>query len=362
MHVALIADSLWLDEELAQFQALVVGLIDEGTRVAQIVPDQLGAADVSHFGERVNYRESRWPWLQQYNLSRVRDKLDKLGVDLLHALTSHCWAGTLMMARQLDLPAVLTASSARDIEPAARLARQTKARYAIIATTAPLGKTIGQRQNADAPVKVIHPGVHRGATQPAEQTGDHVLCAVVTGNGLLDEHYQALLGAIPSLVRDQPHTQFFLDSQRHDQHALWQAARRLGILSNVSLVPRRPGHHRILLRADVLLAPQPLGQSRGLTLEAMARGIAVIAAADPWLDYLLPDETAWVINDPDRGAWERRLRSVIANRAQAAALGERARQWVGKTRIAAEQVDQTLDLYRQITGESIKFDEAKGTR
>lgn len=361
MYVALIADSPWLDEERSQFQAMVVGLIDEGVRVAQVVPDRLDQAAVSSFGERVGYRESRFALVQQYNLMRLRDKLDKLGVNLLHAVTTRCWAGTLALARQLDVPAVLTASSALDVELAERVTRHTKARHALIATTAPFGEAIKNRTGASTYVQVIPPGVHRDETPPTVQPADHTLCAAITGDGLIDEHYQALLDAMPALVRDHPQTQFFFASRRPDQRTLWRAARRLGILPNINLVPHRPGHHEVLLRADVLLAPQPLGQSYGLTLEAMARGMAIIAAADPWLDYLRADETAWIIDKPDREAWERRLRAVIADPTAATALGERARQWVGRTHVSAEQVDATLKMYRQITGESIKFDEAKGS-
>jgi len=226
---------------------------------------------------------------------------------------------------------------------------------AFTATTVPLGEAVAKRLGPRALVQVIPPGVHVATESPTRPADGAALCAVITGNGRFDANYQTLLSALPAIIKKYPDAQFFFDSQRQEQHQLWQSAKRLKLLSNISLVHRRPGHHELLLGADVLVQPQPLAQSRSLTIQAMAHGVPVMAHYDPWLDYLVPDKTAWVVDGPDAAVWEKSLLEAIEKPQAAESLGRRAQEWVGKNHVAARHVALTLALYRQVTGEAFKF-------
>ena len=152
-----------------------------------------------------------------------------------------------------------------------------------------------------------------------------------------------------------PQAQFFLDGQGSDQHLIWQAAQKLGLLGNLSLAPRRLGHRELLLRADVLIHPQPLGRSRGLTLQAMAREIPVLAHGDSWLDYLNPGKTAWIIDRPHPQLWTQAIERLLQKPDEARALGVSARQWVSEHHLASTHVQQTIKLYQETLGEPFQF-------
>src|SRR5690606_24739868 len=130
---------------------------------------------------------------------------------------------------------------------------------------------------------------------------------------------------------------------------------KLDLLRNVSMIPRRLGHRDLLLRADLLVQPQPLAQSRSITLQAMAHGLVVLAHEDPWLDYLIEDETAWLLREPDAAAWTGALNRALQDHAAAEALGQRARQWVRANRTVSHQIERVLNLYRGITGQTLPF-------
>src|SRR5690606_12930504 len=149
-----------------------------------------------------------------------------------------------------------------------------------------------------------------------------------------------------SVVATHPQTQYFLDSQGRDPHALWRMAEHFGLLANMSMEPRRLGHRELPLRADVLVHPLAQRRNRSPTLSAMAAGSPVVARQDPWLDYLVHDQTAWTIDEPDPRQWERWLSRVIEHREEAAALSQRARQWVSQHHVASQQVEATLAAYR----------------
>jgi glycosyltransferase involved in cell wall biosynthesis len=358
MHVALISSTDWLDEEVAMLRHLVVGLLDEGVRVVQIVPETVGSEEFSSFGKRVTWRESRMGWLSSWRLSSLSRALGDEGLTVVHALDSSTWRGAMALAARLNLPNVLSIWSADDVMLAQRAARARPAlqRPAFIAPTAPLGKDLTKTLGSDVIVQVTPPGVHVTTELGVNEERDDVtFCAVVSGDGNFDTDYEALFTALRPVVQKYPQAQFFLEGQGHDQHPLWQAAKRFGLLANISMVPLRLTHRDLLLRADVLIMPQALGVARTLPLQVMARGKPVLARVDPWLDYLVDQETAWLVDQPTPQAWEALLMRLIERAGDAVALGASARQWVSRRHIAAKQVAQMLALYRRVSGEGFKF-------
>lgn len=359
MNVALLANTAWLDEELALLRHLVVGLIDEQARVAQVVPEELGIDDLSVFGAQVLWRESRFPAANWHRLKRLTPRLAELDVDLLHVLDGALWWPGLMMAQSLGLPVMLQANAAVDLRRVEWLERMPRrlasGQISFAATTQPLAKAIANRVSESVPVQTLPPGVHvqdrGGSARPVQQP----LAAVVSGNGRLDADYEALLAGMAEFIADRPQSQFFFDGQGSTQHRLWREAERLNLLSNMSFIPRRLGHREMLLRADVLLQPQALGRSRSLTLQAMAGGLPVVARRDPWLDYLIHDTTAWLIDQPSPSGWKRWLDQLVDKPEAAGSLGSSARQWVGEHRLAADQISHVLRAYREMTGEAIPF-------
>jgi hypothetical protein len=355
MHVALLANTAYLDEELTGFRRLVVGLLDEQVRVTRVVPEGIAAAAGDAFSSQATFKDSTLGWVRRHRLARLTDQLAQAEVELLHALDGRMWEGTLRLGMRMNVPVVLGAMSAFDVPLVRRVLRQAQGyRVLFTAATQPLGQALAQQAGLNVAVEVIAPGVHVPETVFRGRRSEDP-CLVVSGNGVYDAHYEALLGALHELVRVRPPVQVFFDGQGVDPHALWQAAGRFALHGNISLIPRRLGHRELLLGADALIHPQPLGRMRSLTLAAMAAGVPVLAQHDPWLDYLLDDQTAWVVQRPSVEAWLKQLQRVVEpdqepegeRGAAGRELGLRARQWVSRHRIASQQVERTLAVYRQ---------------
>ena len=358
MQVSLLANSTWLDEELIGFRYLAVGLIDEQVRIAQVVPDELPLEDGIPFGERVSWSDSSWSWLRRRRLAALAETLEKLEPDVVHILHHALWEGGLELAEELECSVVLQVSGQEEVVRAQRIgATLDPARVALTATTQPIHAALVERMPSTLTVQTIRPGVQ--ISQPDEEEKKPIeeppLCALICGQTKHDASYETLFLAIKKLIVDHPEVQFFLDAPTEADQALWQSARKLGILANLSMVPHRLGHRELELAADVIIHPQALGRSRSLTLQAMAQGVPVIAQTDPWLDYLIDDQTAWLIDKPDATRWEEMLRHLIVAPDQGEALGTRAREWVRQHHLASQQIADTIDLYRKLTGEAIKF-------
>ncbi|MEM6459223.1 MAG: glycosyltransferase [Planctomycetota bacterium] len=366
MHAALLVNSAWLDDESATFPQLTVGLIDEQVRLTRVVPRDAegpGLGDTPLFGTRLTWPESRVAAINHRRLVRLAEALDAEGVTLLHTLHRDLWSPAAVIGDQLDLPVVFSVQAEPDAAAAGRLARQlTPGRCVFAATTAPLADATRDAVAGLVPVEHVPPGVHVG--EPRDETpdgdgDDRAPCLAVCGDGVMDDAYQQFLLAVREVVDQRPDVQLFFDGQRTDQHQVWKAAQKLALLPNLSFVPRRLGHREMLLMADAMVHPQRLGRSRALTLSAMAHGVPVLAAADPALDYLLPDRTAWVLDDPAPGtyadAWAGLLLRVFGAPDAARALGRSARDWVRDHRLASDQIARLLSLYRQATGEPLPF-------
>ena len=356
MHVALVANSACLDEELRQFRGLVVGLLDESVRVAQILPDRFPATDVAAFGQVLPFSESTWFFARRPRLNRLAGPLEKLGVDLLHALDGGMWRPVLELGETLNLPVVLEISASQELPLIERLLSEPPTmKVALIATTQPLADAARELVDEHIMIECIRPGVHRDPKEHVGSPNQDAVCAVISGSTTADNAYKALFAAMQEVIRLHPQMQFFLSTHGETRHDLWQSAQRFGLLSNLSMVPRRLGHDEMLLGADALIQPQALGRTRGLTLGAMAHGLPILAAADPWLDYLNDDRTAWVVPEPDVDRWIVLLRRLIEDIPACRRLGASARDWISEHHKLSQQVQRTLDLYTQLVGESIPF-------
>ncbi len=338
------------------FRYLVVGLIDEQVRVAQVVPGSVGEQDLNPFGDQIAWKDSRWSRVRRWRLPRLVDSMAEIGVDLIHALDGRLWDGAVRLAQRLNRPVVLSSASALDVKQVGRIvSRLEPSKVAFAACTQPLGEDIRRLTPEAVTVRVVRPGVHVPDDAPQSARRDGVLCGVISATSRYDADYESLFEALRRVIEDDPSAQFFLDSLGHERHSLWQAARGYGLLANLSLVPRRIGHRELLMGADMLIHPQTLGRARGLTLQAMAYGMPVLARTDQWLDYLVHDQTAWLIESPDPQSWYDLIRRVAHDSAATRRLGEQARQWVRQRHLAANQVAGTLELYRIVSGESLKF-------
>ncbi len=356
MQVALLANTAYLHEESAMFRQLVVGLIDEQVRVVQVVPDNLALSETNSFGQILTWRESTWPFVLRRRIMELAEPLEKLKVDLIHVLDRELWPAAIRLAQRLEKPAVLSVWSVEDLDHVNQIAKLNQAaQTAVIAPSGPMAQAIIEHLDADMAVEVVPRGIQLGELLERPSLDDQPLCVAVSGNGSPDEDYDALLSALRDIADDYPQSQYFLDGQGTNQHDLWQMIKRYELQPNVNLVPPKLEHSEILMGTHMLLQPQALGRCRSLSLQAMAHGLAVLAQADPWMDHLIDDKTAWLVHGPDPSQWQNLIRRVIEQPERSDQLGQRARRWVGEHRLASGQIAATLDLYQRMTGETLKF-------
>ena len=161
MHVALLTCSDWLDEELAPFLHLCVGLFDEQVRITQVMPQGLPVEDAAPFGERVAWCESMWGFLRRRRLSNLAPTLADKEITVVHALSGELWRGALDLSEAIQAATVLTVRCEEDLDLAEDLRRPIEAaRAGLAATTQPLAHALKQRLGDGALIRLTAPGVH----------------------------------------------------------------------------------------------------------------------------------------------------------------------------------------------------------
>ena len=356
MKVALVANSSWLDEELASLRYLAVGFLDEQISVIQIVPHDLPDEDAIQFGITMPWQESDWAWVRRQRLLALEPALKEEDVTILHSLHRELWDGSLRLAANLDVPVVLTISSGGDVEHLNKFGKLLgEARVALAATTQPIAEALEASFDDRFAIATLRSGVHLSELDEDRRPDDRPVCVVISGSIEVGEDFRALFQAIANVIRNHPETQFFLDASEKDTHPIWRLARDMNLLKNISMTPHRLGHREIEMSADAIIHPQATGMSRSMTLQAMAHAVPVLAKEDPWIDYLIDGETAWLVREANVTNWEVLLRRVIEDPDAAMAIGMKARMWVGRDHLASQQVADVLKLYKQVTGEEMKF-------
>jgi hypothetical protein len=369
MLALIIADNSFAAREHALLSRIEVGLADEGVRVIHAAPAAARAQPSATFGIQSSLVAYQPPTLPlQSSIRRSAQILlaaaektseDPLRIDIVHAFGAPCWPIAVEAARAANAALLLELWDPGLIPAAADLlarARRTtgtptpefltsEAAVATALTTldsrarvysAPWGVHIPSRP------RTIHPTgeAHDLSFAVMYDTGDpRTLAAPLAGiaqatKGVADAF---IVGAID-------------DATSRRESRLWDAARKLNLLDRFSILPDIEARRDPVLAMDFLLLPEPRGRQRTLTLEAMARGMAVIATPDPSLEFLSDGTTARLVSanstNPAK-AWADAINSLIRNTAAHSDLTRAAHEHMRSNRTASTHIADILRAYQQ---------------
>jgi hypothetical protein len=354
MHVGLVVDEERLLHEHIVLNRLTIGLIDQGASLTRFVPQKPpieGFADleqrVALVAQRVEVPMHLPRWLHRIRTRQLAAGLEKTVPDVLYAAGRDAWTVARELAAAVERPVALDVWSAELVRAVPR-GRAAQVVAAYVAPTEPIGDLLRDRVDPGL-VSVIPPGVGV-AREPREVFAepDRAISVAIFGGCRDVSSYTAMLAGLAGLVREVPQLQAAIELRGPRAHAIWREAQRLGLLTNLSAIrdaaPLRP----LLTRCDVLIMPERFGEMRTLILEAMASQMAIITAADPFLDMLDDGQTVAVVPEDTPEAWSRQLRRVLLDPELARGLGRRAREHVLTRHRSSDHVVALLALLEQI--------------
>ncbi len=366
MRALIIADELFARRENAMLARLEVGMTGEGVRVVQAIPERgLPPAAADAFSQAVTYADTGMPFTLSLRAARVVSAVRSLGdgeggIDVVHVLGGSAWPLGVQVARRFEAPLALEVWRGGLVGRARRLGATPGVRTAFFAPDREIERELHSAGFASR-TPLIPWGVHLPAAPNDVLSPDRAPTIMLAGAGRDTRAFAAAFDAIIQLMRRREGLMLFADAEGVQRAGVWHVAREQGMLKSVSLLDDMDAHRELVLRGDFLVQPDARGEHRTIFLDAMAHGMAVVAARDPLLGWLIDGQTARLVDPHDARAWETALGALLDDPASARALGASARQYVREHHRASSQIVAVLAAYEALrTPEAIPFDERAG--
>jgi hypothetical protein len=383
MRVLIIADRLFCSRERSLLSRLEVGLVDEGLRVIQAIPEDEDAewrsatTDSAELYRSVVRYSARTVSITRAFAARqlvtemtraMGDSDAPLEIDLVHVFGGASWGLGAQVASQLDAQLLLEVWRGGLAERAINFARSLSGSSVppvLVAPDPSIEKLIQEwTSKLDPPNRgiVAKPaswGVHVPAALRTVLPGGQAVTAALVGSGRDSRSFLAALEGVAAALAPCEDAVIFCDALAARRAGGYALAQSRGFLPRLTLIDELEARRELLLHADLLVHPDALGEHRSILLEAMASGMIVIAAADPMLSILIDGRTARLVSGSHPDAWRFAVESVLANPEGARQLAASAHQFVRSTRSASAHVRQVLGIYQwMVSNQSIPITSA----
>ncbi|MCK4871516.1 MAG: hypothetical protein KAS72_02210 [Phycisphaerales bacterium] len=369
MRVLLVTDPDFALREATLVNRVNVGLMGMGIQVGRVVPNDMPSRPPIDLTAWTTYRSARLPWTRSCSAQDVLDDLASqpwgtAPPDIVHAMGAGCWPLALDICREAGGGSIVldvwSIRLARRL-PHARLRRRVSA---YLAASQPIGELLRSSAPPNlvrvAPWGVLAPP--ESEVQPALADPDRSITAVVVGFGTNLQAHRDLCAALATISEQYAQLVVFLAAPPAQSAALHKIIKSFGLESRISLVPQAASARPLILHADLLLLPEASGEHQSLCLEAVAAGMIVIAAADPWVEYFQEDDIAVIVKQPGRDGWSEAIGRILGDPPEARRFAQHARAVVRDCYTASAYIERLADTYQHIVSdEAIAFDTRDGS-
>ncbi len=205
----------------------------------------------------------------------------------------------------------------------------------------------------EAEVRRIRWGVH--AHEESLNTEPDTTCLLLIGPGRDSRAWVAAFRAAVRVLKDKDRFFLFADAGVTRRLKVWKYARAAGVLDRLSLIDETALSRDLLLGVDMLLYSDARGESRSVLLQAMASGVAVVAAADPLADSLIDGKTARLVADTTETQWVEAIEHVAGDPAMRRRLVGSAMDYAKQEHRATRQIVSLIDCYERVAGDPIRI-------
>lgn len=354
MRVVMLLDRPFARRERRLISRLEIGLADEGVRLIHAVPREiLHNEPVGLYSRLVGYENVGFPVPLRVRARRFAEAIreaidDEPGgkVDVVHSFSPAVWRFGLDLATELGAGAALEVWSTAAIAKAGEVAGHPL-RPVLTVGDSELATLLRRRAPA-ADVRETPWGVHGETVSRREVSADRAVALLMIVDRSSPAYLEAALRGLADVCRRDPRVLAFINTERSTGHAAWKLVRRLELADRVSLIPDAESRRETVLRLDGLIIAEPGGRLRSMTLDAMATGMPVIAAADASLGVMLDGVNARLVARPDAAEWAGAIGAIVEGRAEVDRLRRSASAWVAENRSANAYISSVLAVYESI--------------
>jgi hypothetical protein len=365
MRAVILADESFAARERALLSRLEVGLADEGVRIVHAIPQRaLRWYHPEVYSQAVTYQDRGLSFSLRWRVQQLVRALEELAedgapVDIVHAFGHPSWEIALELVRQTGASLAVEVWCTELTRAAAHLRPHGDALPPVFLVPDQGIERALRDEDPSLSVRLTPWGVH---TPPAGREilrPGRAISVMVDASGQGTAAMAAALEGLAAVASSAPEVMIFAESEAVRIAGLWPMIRRLNLSDRFTLIPDLEARRELSLRGDILLLPEARGEFRSLTLDAMAHGMLVIAAADPLNSVLIDGRTARLVDRPAAEAWSEALAWALHERDGAARLAASAQDYTRQHRRASAHIAAVVDAYEWMTSrESLPFSRA----
>ena len=346
LRPALIASQKTISEYSMYLGRLLVGLADESIPTALVCPPDCDVDSVvSGVVEVIGHPAFKLPFLWRQNRNRLVERLVKFKPSVLHCLCESKAALTRQLARQLDLPYVLTIDSLQQRWGQFPISSRFCAKIIVPAKSIAVNLTEIYPRFAER-IEQINIGTFvEEASSCFSEPGQ--LASMVTAHHLDNvAEFECLLNAIRHLVIDGYDFMLVVVGGGRAEKQLRKLLGALGLSQIVTIVPRLAHWRSVLAAGDIFIQPVARDSFNPLLLEAMSVGAAV-ASCKGGVDDLIIDGKTCVVFDPgDELSIKGSLQRLFDRREWARQLARGAQEYLRENHSVSKMVAGILQTYQ----------------
>jgi glycosyltransferase involved in cell wall biosynthesis len=337
-------------------ERLLVGLADESIPVALVCPPNCDMASVvSGVVEVIRHPSLNLPLMGHLNTKGLVEQLTRLKPTVLHCLCESRAGLTKKLARQLDLPYVLSVNSLqqrwksfayqRQIHP---LSISSNHCAKIIVPTKSIADNVVKLYPRYAEqVEQINIGTFAGESNRCFSEPSRLPSMVIAHPfGHVDE-FENLFGALRHLTIDGYEFMTVVIGSGRAEKQMRRLLAALGLLQIVTIVPRLKPWRSVVGAGDIFIQPVAGSAFNPLLLEAMSVGAAIAACKGGVDDLVIEEKTAVVFDPLDEHSIIRCLQRLLDRRELARQIARGAQEYLRENHSVSNMISSTLRTYQE---------------
>ena len=346
LRPVLIASKRIATEYTIFLRHLLAGLADESIATTLVYPpDYEVDTIVSPSIEVVRYPAMKLPFVGHQNRQILVEQLKKFEPTVLHCLCENEAALVRHLARQTNLPYILTVNSLQK-----RLGRfpVSPTRCAkIIAPAKSIGVNFGTIYPESAErIEQVNIGTFVDRKSMCFSRRNQLVTMVMV-HPLNDvREFEKSLGAMKRLSVEGYEFMLAIIGEGSAERQVRKRVGDIGLSQSIIIIPRIEPWHSVLAAGDVFIQPQPSNSFNPVVLEAMSTG-TVAACAKGGVDDLVIDGQTGVLFEPDiELSIYQNLKQLLDRREWARQLAKAAQEYLKKNHSVSQMISSILSIYR----------------
>ena len=342
---ALIASEKTISDYSIFLHHLLVGLADESVPVNLVCPPGCDVDSiVSPAIEVVRHPAFRLPLMGYQNKKILVGQLEKFKPSVLHCLCESKARLTRQLARQLDLPYVLTVNSlwrrfGQLSISSRRCAKIIVPARSIAANLAETHPKFSER------IEQINIGTFAEETSGCFREPSRLASMVVAGPSRDVSEFEKLFSAVRQMAIEGYEFMLVVIGGGRAERQLRKLLTALGLSQIVVSVPKLASWRSILAAGDIFIQPVVSNAFNPLLLEAMSVGSAVAGCKGGVDDLIIEGKTAVVFDPDDELSIKGNLQRLFDRRELARQLARGAQQYLRENHTVSKMISSILRTY-----------------